>query len=50
MFIKNNDINQFIEIGYGSTLNSIIKRIDKENLVQSIYKCPDIEKLAKEIS
>ena len=41
--------NSFFEIGFGSTLCGIIKRIDRNLQTKSICNSNEIEALAKEI-
>ena len=43
------DTNSFFEIGFGSTLSGIIKRIDRNLQTKSVCNVMDIEALAKEI-
>ncbi len=48
-FMKNLNTNYFFEIGFGSTLCGIIKRIDRKLHTQNICSSKEIEALAKEV-
>ncbi len=48
-FMQDLDTNSFFEIGFGSTLCGIIKRIDRNLQTKSVCNVMDIEALAKEI-
>ena len=42
LYMINNGVNQFIEIGPGKVLSSLIKRIDKNVKISAINKEEDI--------
>ena len=48
-FMKDLNTNYFFEIGFGSTLCGIIKRIDRKLHTQNICSSNEIEALAKEV-
>ena len=48
-YMQSLNVNSFYEIGFGTTLCGIIKRIDKNCLIKNIFDAVQIENLAKEI-
>ena len=48
-YMQDISTNYFFEIGFGSTLSGIIKRIDRDLQTKSICNTNEIEVLAKEI-
>ena len=47
IFMKNNNVNEFIEIGPGKVLSGLVKRITKNTLSTSLNSIEDIKNLIK---